>query len=165
MYHIKLEEVSINYVSCDFDLKNLEVKNLKLSGTSGHILINKIKCDSYDCKTVSSLNEFSDCSINNFLVSTVSGEVLVYSSILEKVKINSVSGITNLQLSELPKEIRVDSLSGDVNFYLPKYQTFGVYYDTKSGQFYSDLEIEELADIIYDVYTINGDLSIYEYVK
>ena len=73
---------------------------------------------------------------------TVSGN-LDFSGSLDKLEFNGVSAQANLVLSNRPKSINLESVSGDLNLTLPEGCGFTLEKDTVSGRFSSELETTE----------------------
>lgn len=77
-------------------------------------------------------------------IGTVSGDARLEGS-AESVQCSAVSGDLELQMAALPRQIRADSVSGDIGLSLPKgageHGGFSVQYSTSSGDFSSDFPL------------------------
>lgn len=111
-------DLDIDAVSADLDISGLTVNEMDIETVSG-------KCD------------LSGCGVNKIALETVSGD-LAFEGTLERMDFESVSATCTATLSNTPKELDFDSLSGDLILTLPENTGFTAKIDSLSGEISSE---------------------------
>lgn len=145
----EINDIEVNIVSADLEIKQSIIKDLEINNVSGEINIDS-------------------STINIIEINNVSGDILLFNSRCEEVEIQTVSGNIGLSYLENPKELSVESTSGDITFYIKENDSVGVEYNTVSGDFNSNINHKVINDKIeyndpqlyYEIDTISGDLTI-----
>lgn len=143
-------EYSENAVSLNFgsmNKKNLYItvpqdwvcKELDIDAASATVQAERLTIQKASSSTASGDHTFQDCSIEKLTLETVSGN-LDYSGTLDKLDFGGVSAQADVVLTNSPKSIDVETVSGDVNLTLPKECGFTLEKDSVSGHFSSELE-------------------------
>jgi len=154
--------------------QDMRGKELKFSTVSGDVDIpSGIEAESVRANTTSGDIKADYLTSYSFEGDSVSGNVDVSGVIENNVKINTVSGETDIRLAGETESINVGSVSGDVDIILDKVSDFRFKYNTVSGDMTCDFPVymngdksdkagytSEGADMEVDINTVSGDLSI-----
>ena len=143
-------EYSENAVSLNFgsiNKKNLYItvpqdwvcKELDIDAASADVQAEFLTVEKLESSTASGSHTFRDCKVEQLTLETVSGD-LDYSGTLDKLDFGGVSAQADVLLTNFPKSIDVETVSGDVNLTLPKECGFTLEKDSVSGHFSSELE-------------------------
>lgn len=143
-------EYSENAVSLNFgsiNKKNLYItvpqdwvcKELDIDAASADVQAEFLTVEKLESSTASGEHTFRDCKVEQLTLETVSGD-LDYSGTLDKLDFGGVSAQADVVLTNFPKSIDVETVSGDVNLTLPKECGFTLEKDSVSGHFSSELE-------------------------
>lgn len=143
-------EYSENAVSLNFgsiNKKNLYItvpqdwvcKELDIDAASATVQAERLTIQKAASSTASGDHTFRDCKVEQLTLETVSGN-LDYSGTLDKLDFGGVSAQADVVLTNFPKSIDVETVSGDVNLTLPKECGFTLEKDSVSGHFSSELE-------------------------
>lgn len=143
-------EYSENAVSLNFgsiNKKNLYItvpqdwvcKELDIDAASADVQAEFLTVEKMEASTASGEHTFRDCKVEQLTLETVSGN-LDYSGTLDKLDFGGVSAQADVVLTNSPKSIEVETVSGDVNLTLPKECGFTLEKDSVSGHFSSELE-------------------------
>lgn len=136
-------EYSENAVSLNFGSthkKNLYItvpqdwvcKELEIDAASATVQAEFLTIEKVESSTASGDHTFRDCKVEKLKLETVSGN-LDYSGTLDKLEFNGVSAEADIILTNHPKSIKLDSVSGDLNLTLPEGCGFTVEKDSLSG--------------------------------
>ena len=137
--------VSLNFGS--INKKNLYItvpqdwvcKELDIDAASATVQAERLTIQKAASSTASGSHTFRDCKVERLTLETVSGD-LDYSGTLDKLDFGGVSAQADVVVTNFPKSIDVETVSGDVNLTLPKECGFTLEKDTVSGLFSSELE-------------------------
>ena len=137
--------VSLNFGSAP--KKNLYItvpqdwvcKELEIDAASATVQAERLTIQKAASSTASGSHTFRDCKVEQLTLETVSGD-LDYSGTLDKLDFGGVSAQADVVVTNFPKSIDVETVSGDVNLTLPKECGFTLEKDTVSGHFSSELE-------------------------
>ena len=143
-------EYSENAVSLNFgsiNKKNLYItvpqdwvcKELDIDAASATVQAEFLTVEKLESSTASGEHTFRDCKVEQLTLETVSGN-LDYSGTLDKLDFGGVSAQADVVVTNFPKSIDVETVSGDVNLTLPKECGFTLEKDSVSGHFSSELE-------------------------
>ncbi|MHA1194439.1 MAG: DUF4097 family beta strand repeat-containing protein [Promethearchaeota archaeon] len=116
-----LENVSIDTVSADVDISNLDIKNIQ-------------------CKTVSGELRIESLGSDHLTLKTTSGNINIL-DILGDLKIDSVSGNVNVEYEVFAQDINIKTISGKVKIGLPENAEFYLKTNTVSGEVDTDFPI------------------------
>lgn len=117
-------------------------KELEIDAASATVQAEYLTIQELTSSTASGSHTFTNCQVEKLKMETVSGN-LDFSGSLDKLDFNGVSAQANLVLSNRPKSINLESVSGDMNLTLPEGCGFTLEKDTVSGRFSSELETME----------------------
>lgn len=126
-----------------------ECKELEIDAASATVQVENLTIEEVESSTASGTHIFTNCQVEKLKMETVSGN-LDFTGSLDKLDFNGVSAQANLVLSNQPKSIQLESVSGDLNLTLPESCGFTVDKDTVSGRFSSELPTtEQNGKIVY----------------
>lgn len=128
----------------DWECKELEIDAASATVQGEYLTIRELASS-----TASGTHTFTNCQVGTLKMETVSGD-LNFTGTLEKLDFNGVSAQLDLALTNAPKSIELESVSGDLNLTLPESCGFMVDQDTVSGRFSSELPTtEQNGKIVY----------------
>lgn len=144
------DNISLSFGSNNNLKKNLYIsvpqdwdcKELEIDAASATVQVENLTIEQVESSTASGSHTFTDCRVETMKMETVSGN-LDFTGSLGKLDFNGVSAQANLVLSNQPKSIQLESVSGDLNLTLPEGCGFTVDKDTLSGRVSSELETVE----------------------
>lgn len=110
---------------------------LDIDSVSARIDISQIHAQEADLVNVSGQCSFTDCVIVDFNAETVSGKV-EYKGQLDSLDFTTVSANCTAALSNCPREVDLEGVSGDLTLILPEDCGFTLELDSVSGEFSSD---------------------------
>lgn len=126
-----------------------ECKELEIDAASATVQVENLTIEEVESSTASGTHTFTNCQVGTMKMETVSGD-LNFTGTLEKLDFNGVSAQLDLALTNAPKSIELESVSGDLNLTLPESCGFTVDKDTVSGRFSSELPTtEQNGKIVY----------------
>ncbi|MBN2882963.1 MAG: DUF4097 family beta strand repeat protein [Clostridia bacterium] len=148
-------EIRFITVSGDVDIPaGFEAGRISVNSTSGDVKADDVTCE-------------------RFSYGNVSGKLYLSGKISEEVRVDTVSGNTDINTEFEMETIYVNSVSGDVDLYFDSDMEFKFDFSTVSGNFNCDFPIyenggkydrkgytDELADMNIDINTVSGDLRI-----
>lgn len=151
---IKMDNVIVDEIECqttsgDIEMINVTAKEMKINTTSGDIKVENIEIDSLEGVSTS-----GDLEIEG-MCNNVEGK--------------TVSGNIELELMQHPKQIRVESVSGDIDLNFAKMNGFDLEFNSTSGDFESDFDVIAKSKKKYSykdesaklrVKTVSGNLEI-----
>ena len=114
-------------------------RELEIDAASATVQAEYLTIEELASSTASGSHTFRDCTVEKMKLETVSGD-LDFSGSLDKLDFNGVSAQADVVLTNFPKSIDVETVSGDLNLTLPKECGFTVEKDSVSGGFHSELE-------------------------
>ena len=151
------DNISLSFCSNNNLKKNLyisvpqdwECKELEIDAASATVQVENLTIEEVESSTASGTHIFTNCQVEKLKMETVSGN-LDFTGSLDKLDFNGVSAQANLVLSNQPKSIQLESVSGDLNLTLPEGCGFTVDKDTVSGRVSSELPTtEQNGKIVY----------------
>lgn len=148
-------EIRFITVSGDVDIPaGFEAGRISANSTSGDVKANDVTCE-------------------RFYYGNVSGKLDLSGKIYEEVRVDTVSGNTDINTDVEMETLYVNSVSGDVDLYFDSDMEFKFDFSTVSGNFNCDFPVyenggkndrkgytDESADMNIDINTVSGDLRI-----
>ena len=114
-------------------------RELSVESISAPIRIENLNGTELDVDTVSGVMELTDIRADELSLSTISAKITC-SGAARDVSLETTSGNCALELTERPEKIDLESVSGDLELFLPKKAGFALRLDTVSGKFRSDFD-------------------------
>lgn len=114
-------------------------QELSIESISAPIQIENLKGTELDVDTVSGVIELKDVRADELSLSTISAKITC-SGTAQDLSLETTSGNCTLELTECPEKIDLDSISGNLELFLPKAAGFILRLDTVSGKFRSDFD-------------------------
>lgn len=141
-------DLEIDAAAAEVNIQNISIRELDFDGASGNLILD-------------------NCNIVNLDIDTASGDVY-FSGMLETLDCDAASADCRIEVSNIPRSIRIDGLSGDLELILPPDAGFTCNLDTMSGSFDTDFEfgmhddtyIFGNGDCEIKVSAMSGDVSI-----
>ena len=110
---------------------------LEIDSVSADVQVTGLRASEMELVNVSGACEFTDCDVTDFSAETVSGSVR-YQGGLQQLDFDTVSANCVAVLSANPRQIDMDTVSGDLELVLPDGCGFTLELDSVSGNFTSD---------------------------
>lgn len=141
-----------NHVNFDFQFndysKDLVVtvprswapREVQIDSVSANVDVSDLTVTEVDVNSVSGVTKLSNCVVEDCSVETVSGNV-EFSGSLGELECNAVSADCTIVSDRIPREISMESVSGDIDLTLPENAGFTVKLDSASGDFNSDFAV------------------------
>lgn len=123
--------------------ENWAAQEIEISTASAALTVTGLTARQVELSSASAVCTFTDCSLDQLEVQTASGDVS-YQGRLAFFDCDASSANLELTLSNVPNEIDVDSMSGDVTLYIPEESEFRAEIDSLSGSFHSDFEVRKV---------------------
>lgn len=114
-------ELNIDSVSAGIDISGGAYRKINLDNVSGRVKV-------------------TDCTAGELDMDTVSGN-LDFAGVVHSVSFNSVSADCELDLTETPREVDADTVSGNVTLRLPQDASFTAKVDSVSGDVSTDFNV------------------------
>jgi len=145
------------------------LNSLEIDAAAAEVIIRGISINEMDFDGASGTCTFEGCSIVDLDIDTASGDIN-YEGTLERLDFDAASASFRGKLSTMPRQIDMDSMSGDLELTLPDNTGFSVSMDAMSSTFFSDFPTTIQNGIyIYgdgscriQVDAMSGDVSIYK---
>lgn len=119
--------------------KSWSANSVQIQAVSAEVFIDQITTRELDFDGVSGKCELTDCSVRELEINTASGNVL-FSGNADQVECSGVSANCTLEMTNTPREISIEGVSGNLDLTLPEDTGFVVERDSVSGQFHSDFD-------------------------
>lgn len=165
-YIVRDGKLEINYSSkhmgvLDFVDGGFE-KNIEIKIPQSTSLIEKIEIDTVSSKLQVAVEKIKELNIN-----TVSGDVAVEGG-YENLEYEGVSGNLDMKLSEAPKTIDAETVSGEIKLAIPENEGFEADYDLVSGDFKCEFPVTPSKNHVvykkpassFEFESVSGDISI-----
>lgn len=107
--------------------------DLDISTTSASVNVTGVTAEELELENVSGSCYFSGCSVEELSVNTVSGNVEYYGNLGKSAECSTVSADCTLAPANAPRELSLDSVSGNLILYLPPDCGFTASMDSVSG--------------------------------
>lgn len=134
---------SLNNLKKDLTLlipEELSLREIEVESVSGGISISGIDADEIKAEAVSGGISLDSCASGEVNVETVSGNAEISSVEGYSFDIETVSGAVSFSSGSAPRELDIETVSGQIVLYLPEDSDFTMDFDTVSGAFSSELE-------------------------
>lgn len=93
-----------------------DIENVKFNSKSGDFLLDSFKISELSVGTISGDIELEDSNVQKIYVKTTSGDMNIKSSKLQDVNVSTVSGDIKLETSDMQK-VAIKTTSGDLDIY------------------------------------------------
>ena len=117
-------------------------EKLEINVVSARAQAQGLTSETVNASTVSGSVSFENCTADEMKLDSVSGN-LTFSGAVKELRLGGVSARTDVTVSNVPHEIRADSVSGSMNLTLPAGSGFNLKKDTLSGSFSTDFATTE----------------------
>lgn len=118
-----------------------QCKELEIDAASTEVTVTDLTIEEVNIETASGSSTFADCHVKSLEMSSASGS-LDFTGTLRELEFSGASANATLQLYNVPKSIRMDSMSGDLDLTLPEDCSFTVSKDMLGGSFETDFEVD-----------------------
>lgn len=168
---IKLSSFGINVdVSKDLVItvpRNWNCNNLEIETASAEVLIDGMTIHEFDFDGASGVCNITNCDIQEMDIDTASGNV-GFSGTLETLDCDAASADCKIEVTNIPRSVKLDAMSGDLELILPPDAGFTCNLDSMSGSFNSDFEFRTISETYIhgdgsckiNVSALSGDVSI-----
>lgn len=149
----KCNKLDIDAAATEVEIHGLEINKFDFDGASGELTLD-------------------NCNIKVLDIDTASGDV-EFTGTLEELDFDAASAKFHAEFYQIPSNLKLDAMSGDLTVVLPEYCGFHLELDTMSGSFDSDFEFGTMgATYIHGdgackikVGAMSGDVSILKGIK
>ena len=163
---------SISTVSKDLKItvpRDWICNELEIDAASAEVHVSQMTINEVDFDGASGICTFSDCHVTKMDVDTASGDIR-YSGTLSELDCDAASATCTLQVTNCPRRIDADMMSGDLRLTLPESCGFTVKMEALSSNFTSDFPtttqngryIYGGGNCVITVSAISGDVIIYK---
>lgn len=119
--------------------KDLYLKELELDVASAVVLVKDMNIQEVDFDGASGTCEFVSCNVNSLDIDTASGDV-VFTGTLDELECDAASASFKGTLTNVPRRMEMDSMSGNLEVTLPADAGFTVTLEAMNSDFSSDFE-------------------------
>ena len=112
-------------------------RDMEIDSVSAQIQVSELRATEVELVNVSGSCLFTQCSVDDFSMETVSGKVR-YEGTLRELDMDTVSANCTAVLFETPEKVDMDAVSGDLELILPEDAGFTLDLDSVSGDFTSE---------------------------
>lgn len=113
---------------------------LEIESVSADVYVRDLSLDEFDYSGVSGKGEIENCQVGEISMDTVSGDITFSGSIWE-LDCESVSADCDLTVTNVPREISMDGVSGSLKLTLPENAGFTVDIDSLSRNLDTDFAV------------------------
>ena len=146
-----------------------ECTSLEIDAASAAVEVRDLTIGEVDFDGASALCSFENCVINDLEVDTASGDV-TFSGTLRQLSFDAMSASFTGKFDNVPDRMDVDTVSGDLDIFLPEKCGFDVRMNALSSDFSSEFNVTQEADsYIYgdrhcriSVNAMSGDVNIHK---
>jgi len=163
--HINIESINvatlnINSVSASIEIANITSRTVDISTTSGTIDITSVRADKFDASSVSGNFTLSEVNANTLDLSTTSGRTNA-SGEFNAVDVSTVSGNVTVRSTIVPSRVKVSSVSGGTDIYIPNQGEITVSHSAVSGRFSSEIPVIIRSGAAYSFSAVSGNTNIH----
>ena len=166
-YGLSMNELEVNSVSGKLELTDMTAEEAQVDTVSGQIELPGCAFDSLRLNTVSCFVHVVG-AVKKVKAQSVSGRIQLFLEECREVRVSTVSGAVAIDLSDTPKELKVDTTSADVSISLPQDADCVIHLDSVSGKLYLNETAASGKEIILgdgtadlDMNTMSGNVRVY----
>ena len=145
-------------------------RSLEIDAASAEVQVVDLTLGEVDFDGASGICTFENCIVGELDVDTASGD-LFYNGQLETLNVSSMSANCEVVLTKAPREIDLESMSGDLFLTLPEDCGFSVDMNAMSSDFSTDFEtvtkngrhVHGDGSCRIDIDAMSGDVCIYKH--
>ena len=132
---VHVKELAVRSSSGEVQGKKLQGEKLTISSTSGNLHLAEVTGEEMELDTTSGEIQGEDMTVKKMDFETVSGNVYLMGEILKKIDGETVSGEMAITLSgeSFPREMDLETISGDLRLKIPEDAGFDLEFDSLSG--------------------------------
>ena len=161
----------------EFDAKDLVISvpadwicnSLEIDAAAADVMVSGLTIREMDFDGASGICTFDNCQIEKLDMDTASGDV-EFSGTLDTLDFDAMSARFTGDFRNAPKRLDIDSMSGDLEIYLPEESGFRLTLDALSGGFHSDFATYMQGDsycygdeyCCISVNAMSGDVAVYK---
>lgn len=117
--------------------KNWFCQSFEVDAASANLRVLDMKISEVEMDTASGVCEFVNCDVDKLDMDSASGDIR-FSGALKELDFDGASANCHLELTNVPNQISMDGMSGDLDLTLPQDAGFTLSVDAISGNFQSD---------------------------
>lgn len=163
--------VKLDSVSASSYMENASLKELEIETTSGGILLKNVSvAEEMELDTVSGETDAESCRANTLDACSISGDMYVNGS-FGTAKFDATSASVYFSTEESIKELKAETVSGDVTLNLPSTSGFTMDVSTVSGDVYDFSTSNGIVrkgntytfgdgSMQFDIGTVSGDITV-----
>ena len=156
---LTLEKLNLSVVSGDISLVDMSMTLARLDSTSGDFRLNAVDVDDLFINTVSGTTRTESSWIRKFKGDSTSGDFILEGTI-EEIDISTVSGGAKITSGVVPEKVKCDTMSGDVDLFIPAGDAISVRFDSMSGSLTGDIPMMLVKSGGYSFDSVSGDVTI-----
>ena len=122
-----------------------ECDSLEIDTAAAEVVINNLTIREFDFDGASGVCHLNHCNVGDLDIDTASGDIY-FTGTLETLDCDAASASCSIEVSNIPRSIKMDGMSGDLELILPPDAGFTCTMDTMSGDFESDFELKSRND-------------------
>lgn len=146
---------------------NWTCNSLKIDTASAEVVMNGLTIGEFDFDGASGECRITDCHITEMDIDTASGNVS-FSGTLETLDCDAASADCKIEVTNIPRSVKLDAMSGDLELILPPNAGFTCNMDAMSSSFDTDFDCRTDKNIYIcgdgscniKVSAMSGDVSI-----
>ena len=149
-----------------------ECDSLEIDTAAAEVVINDLTIREFDFDGASGICRMSNCNVGELDIDTASGDIY-FTGALQTLDCDAASADCSIEVTNVPRSIKIDGMSGDLELILPPDAGFTCTMDTISGDFESDFEFKSHNDVYIcgdgdckvEVSGMSGAVSILKGIK
>ena len=159
-----LMDMEIETVSADVNITSVKTKALDIETVSGDIFFDEISViGEAEISNVSGMIK-GVFSADEFTAEGVSGNIEISCQDVREISAFCVSGNVSVSCEVLPKDLDIETVSGNVSVFLPNDSEFSIKFASVSGEMESDFPMtlkrkiysHGISDLEYEIETVSG---------
>lgn len=116
-----------------------ECNSLEIDTASAEVVISNLSIQEFDFDGASGACQITNCEIGDLDIDTASGNVK-FSGTLDTLDCDAASADCTIEVSNIPRSIKMDAMSGDLELILPPSAGFSCTLEAMSSSFDTDFE-------------------------
>ena len=149
-----------------------ECDSLEIDTAAAEVVINDLTIREFDFDGASGICRLSNCNVGELDIDTASGDIY-FTGALQTLDCDAASADCSIEVTNIPRSIKMDGMSGDLELILPPDAGFTCTMDTISGDFESDFEFKSHndtyicgdGDCMVEISGMSGAVSILKGIK